>query len=193
MERNIVPGYTHAHKHIHAGEAFSVHYVVTTASTDDHKTAIGFKTPNTTKWGHLVITISTTDPAEFFLDEAPTIDDDAGTQKAIINRNRNSVTVSGVSSLEDPIVANKVTTYTEAQMAAANYTAGLILANPQLAAGANAFAVGGTQRGVQEWLVKQNTKYLFILQNVGANANTHAIQLDWYEHTVNNTFEPNVS
>lgn len=193
MERNIVPVHTYAHAEIHQGNSFSAHYVITTASTDDHRTAIGFKTPNTAKWGHLIITIATTDPAEFFLDEAPTIDDDAGTQKAILNRNRNSVKVSGMLSLESPGVANKVTTYTEAQIAAANYSAGTILTNPQLAAGANPFAVGGTQRGNQEWLLDQNVKYLFMLQNVGANANTHSIQLDWYEHTINDTFEPNVS
>lgn len=173
---------THGHHEIHKGSSFCADYTITTAATDDHRTAIGFNTPNTAKWGHLTIIISASQPAEFFLDEAPTIDDDAGTQKTILNRNRNSPTISVMTSLESAPTANQVTTFTEAQIAAASYSAGTIIENPQFSGGQGPFAIGGSLRGTQEIILKQNTKYLFFLQNVGANANVHYIQLNFYEH-----------
>lgn len=173
---------THGHHHIHGGESFCADHTTTTASTDNHRTALGFKTPNTARWGHLTIIISASQPAEFFLDEAPIIDDDAGTQKNILNRNRNSSATSVMLSLEGTPVANKVTTFTEAQIAAANYVAGTIIENPQFSGGQGPFSIGGSLRGTQEIILKQNTKYLFILQNVGANANVQYIQSNFYEH-----------
>ena len=42
------------HHEIHSGSAYSVYYDNTTANTDDHRSAIGLQTPNTTKWAHMV-------------------------------------------------------------------------------------------------------------------------------------------
>ena len=67
------------HHEIHEGSSFSCHYTTTTAATDNHRTAIGFTTPDTTKWGHLTIRITADNPSEFFALRGPTIDDDAGT------------------------------------------------------------------------------------------------------------------
>ena len=51
------------------------------------------------------------------------------------------------------------------------------------AGGGGPKAVGGSARGAQEWVLAVSTKYLFYLQNIGANANQHHINLSWYEHT----------
>ncbi len=172
----------HEHTKLHQGVAFNAHYSLTTAPTDDHRTAIGLTTPDTTNWGHLVVTVAATDGAEFFLLEAPTIDADAGTDATIYNRHRNSAIASTMLNHDNPAEAEKVTTYTEAEIAGANFSGGTQVEYVLLAtAGQGNSTIGGTSRGTQEWILKQGMKYIFMLQNVGANANTHVISLDWYE------------
>jgi hypothetical protein len=171
---------------IHDEDSFSAFYEVLTANVDNARTAIGFTTANTTKWLHMVMRASASAFAEGFIEETPTIDDDAGTQIDVINRNRNSSNTSGALSLETIPVVNKVTTFTEAQIAAANYVAGTALERVFVAAGSGPQALGGTVRSDRVWILKQNTKYLFYIQNVGApgaGGNQHEIHLDWYEHT----------
>ncbi len=170
------------HHEIHAEESYSVHLDNTTANTDDHRSAIGFRTPDSDMTMHIVMEIAASSPAEFFLEEAPTIDDDAGTQHTIYNRNRNSSKTSRVRSLQATPVKGQVTTFTETQIAAANFVAGTALDHVQLVGGNGPKAVGGDGRGAQEWNLKRNTKYLLRMQNIGANANLHEIHVDWYEH-----------
>lgn len=171
------------HHEIHAGSAYSANFDNTTASTDDHRSAIGLQTPNTTKWAHMVVEVTASSPAEFTILEGQTIDLAAGTEQTIYNRNRNSANVSTLVNLANPQVAGSVTTYTEAQLAAANLSGGTTIEHILLAGGEGPKAVGGAARGTSEWILKQNSKYLFVLQNVGANANMHEIHLGWYEHT----------
>ena len=173
----------YAHHEIHSGSSFHVGYSVTTASSDDDVTGIMFTTPNTTKWLHLVATFNCSDPAEAIINEAPTLADAGdGTDKVVLNRNRNSATTSTVSSLEDTPTVGSVTTMTEAEWTAVGVTNGTELEHEFLAGGSGPKAIGGTARGTQEWVLKQNTTYVFYLQNTGANANSHSISLDWYEH-----------
>jgi hypothetical protein len=175
----------YAHHEIHGGSAFHVGYSVTTASSDDDVTAIAFKTPNTTKWLHIVATFTCSDPAEAIIAEgAFTISDRGdGTDKAVLNRNRNSSTTSTVLSWEDTPTAGSVTTMNETEWTAVGISGGTELEHVYLAGGSGPQAVGGVSRGTQEWMLKQNTDYVFYLQNTGANANSHSISLDWYEHT----------
>ncbi len=174
------------HHEIHGGSSFTVYFDNTTANNDDDVSCIGFSTPNTTKWFHMIVEVSSSDPSELFIEEGVTIDDDAGTQATAYDRNRNTGNTSTILSLEGTPTAGQVTTFTEAQFNAANYSAGTILDRVQLIGGTGPRAVGGEARGQQEWVLKQNTKYLIRLQNVGANANVHEIHLDWYEHTDHN-------
>ncbi len=170
------------HHEIHSGESYASHLDNTTDNTDDHRSAVGFRTPDSEMAMHIVMEIASSSPAEFSLEESPTIDDDAGTEETIYNRNRNSPKTSRVRSLQATPVANQVTTFTEGQIAAANFVAGTVLDHVQLVGGNGPKAVGGDGRGAQEWNLKKNTKYLLIMQNIGANANLHEIHLDWYEH-----------
>lgn len=166
-----------AEHQINEGNAFHVHYSVTTAATDDHRTGIAFKTPNTTKYGHLVAMFSASAAAEFIINEAPTLGvPAAGVDLAIKNRNRNSATASVMSSLETVPTVASVSTFTEAEMATATVSAGTELDHVFLAGGNGPFVL-------PKFVLKANTIYLFYLINTGANANTHSIHLDWCEHT----------
>jgi hypothetical protein len=172
----------YAHHEIHSGSSFTTHFDNTTTSDDDHRSVIGLQTPANTKWPHLIIAFSASSPAEFFMIEAPTIDLGAGTEIVTYNRNRNSGTASTVLDLANPQVAGNVTTYTEAQIAAATFSGGTTLAHYLLVGGEGPKAAGGAGRGSQEWMLDQGAKYTFVMQNIGANANLHEIHLDWYEH-----------
>ena len=174
---------TYAHHEIHSGGSYTTHFDNTTANTDDHRTAIGLQVAATTKWPHMIITISASSPAEFFIYEAPTINLAAGTEKTLFNRNRNTTNTSGVFNLANPQVAGSVTTYIEAQLAAASFSGGTVIEHVMLAGGGGPKAVGGLARGSEEWILDQGAKYLFVMQNIGANVNLHEIHLDFYEHT----------
>lgn len=172
------------HHELHAGSAFHVGYSVTTANSDNDVTAIMFKTPNTTRWIHIIATFSCSAAAEAIINEGPTLADSGdGTDKVVLNRDRNSGTTSTVQSLEDTPTVGSVTTMNEAEWTAVGVSAGTELAHEFLAAGTGPKAAGGVSRGTQEWILKQNTIYVFYLQNTGASANAHSISLDWYEHT----------
>jgi hypothetical protein len=172
------------HHEIHSGSSFHVGYSVTTASSDDDVTAIMLKTPNTTKWCHITATFTCSDPAEAILLEGPTLADAGdGSDKAVLNRNRNSTTTSTVASLEDTPTVGSVTTMNETEWTAVGVSGGTELEHVYLQGGSGPQAVGGVSRGTQEWVLKQDTIYVFYLQNTGANANAHSISLDWYEHT----------
>jgi len=172
------------HHEIHGGSAFHVGYSETTANSDDDVTAVMFKTPNTSKWIHLTFTVTCSDPAEAIILEGPTLADAGdGTDKVVLNRNRNSSTTSTVQSLEDTPTVGSVTTMNETEWTAVGVSAGTELEHEYLAGGSGPQAVGGVSRSTQEWVLKQDTIYVFYLQNTGANANAHSISLDWYEHT----------
>ena len=129
-------------------------------------------------------TLRCSDPAEAIINEAPTLTDSGdGSDKVVLNRNRNSTTTSTVLSLEDTATEGSVTKMNESEWTEVGVSSGTELEHVFLAGGSGPFAVGGVERGSQEWILKQNTIYVFYLQNTGAAANTHSISLDWYEHT----------
>lgn len=178
---NTIP---YEHHEIHSGSSFHAEYSLTTANSDDDVTGLLFKTPNTTKYIHMIITVSCSGAAEAILNEAPTLADSGdGTDLAVYNRNRNSTKTSTLQSLEDTPTVGSITRYNEAEYTAIGISAGTELEHLFLAAGTGPKPLGGTSRGSQEWVLKANTVYAVYLQNTGASANTHYIGLDWYEHT----------
>ena len=171
------------HHEVHAGSSFNVHIKNTTAATDNHRTLLGFETPNTTKYAHLIVSAACSHAAEVFLYEDVTIDDDEGTEVTILDRNRVTDNTSTMLSFENPAVAGQATWMDETEIAGANFSATRTLERFQMVAGGGPKAIGGETRGSQEWVLKPNTKYAVVVQNVGANANLHEIHMDWYEHT----------
>ena len=167
------------HYQVHVGNAFQTHYEFTTAATDDLQTAIYLKTP-TDKEIHMVASFSVSHAGEFFICEDITIDANEGTSAAVYNRNRNSLNTSTVFDNATVPVVNKVTTWTPSQMTSGNFTCGTEIEHePLVAAAVPKQAGGNAERG--EIILKKNTEYLFMDQNIGANANTHHIWLRWYE------------
>ena len=173
------------HHVIHESAAFTIHYTRTTSSDDDHRTGIAFSTPAGAKKLHLVVTVASSEPAEFFLLEAPTnTTAENGVEKAVLNRDRvNSATASIVLSLEASPGAGNVSTYDEAAMVDAAFTGGTQLDYSLLAGGEGPFAIGGVSRSEQEFILKVSTDYVLYIKNVGASANIHSISANWYEHT----------
>lgn len=175
------------HHEIHSGSSFHADYSETTASSDDDVTGILLETPGTTKYAHMVITVSCSDPCEAILNEAPTLADSGdGTDLAVYNRNRNSAKTSTLQSLEDTATVGSVTSYDETEWGNIGISSGAELEHVFMAGGSGPKAVGGVSRGSQEWVLKASTIYAIYLQNTGANANTHFISIDWYEHTDKN-------
>lgn len=172
------------HHEIHSGSSFHAEYSVTTANSDDDVTGIMFKTPNTTKWAHMVVTVTASDPAEAIINEAPTLADSGdGADLAVYNRDRNSTKTSTLKSMEDTPTVGSLTSMNETEWTAVGVSSGTEIEHIFLAGGSGPQAVGGVSRGSQEWILKQDTIYVIYLQNTGANANSHTISLDWYEHS----------
>ena len=173
----------YSHHEIHSGSSFHAEYSLTTASSDNDVTMILFKTPATAKYSHMVVTVSASHPAEAIINEAPTLADSGdGSDLAVFNRNRNSGTTSTLQSLEDTPTVGSLTSANESEWGDIDLSAGTELEHLWLAGGGGPFAVGGVSRGTQEWVLDANTIYAVYLQNTGANANTHDIGIDWYEH-----------
>jgi hypothetical protein len=176
------------HHEIHGGSSFHCHYENLTTNIGE-MTAIAFNCPNTTKWVHVTMSASVTSITRLSIVEAPSIDVDKGTQLTIYNRNRNSATASTVLSIEDTPVANKATSYNEAQAADANITTTVTLDSAVIGAvGATPAqaGVGGTMRGTQEWVLDQGVQYALLAESLSDDDNYVTLGVNYYEHTDKN-------
>ena len=173
----------YAHHEIHDGSAFTAYYTVTTAATAGHRSGLYIRTPIGIEI-HLVASFSSSIAAVFSIHEDVVLDVNEGTNAVVIyNRHRNSAKVSNCKDNATNPAAGYCTTWTEAQIAAANLGAGTILRTEPLEAGTGPKPAGGVGRDSQEYILKQDTRYLFMITNTPATANTHHILIDWYEHT----------
>ncbi len=175
----------HAEHETGQGNHYFTSYEITTAATDGHRTGIYLQTPTgTSKLFNLVLYVSASAAADGHILEGITIDANEGTNGvAIYNRYRDSTNTSTVLDNATSPAANKVTTWTETQIDNGNFSEGTVLEHFPIPAGTGPKAVGGTERSTQKWILAANTKYMFMIENVGANANRHIIQLDWTEWT----------
>ena len=170
------------HHEIHGKRSFACHYTQEVSDTGD-KSIIAFKTPDTDRGIHIVMSIAAQDAALAYILEAPTITDNAGATLTVFNRYRDGTLVeSGViDRSQNPDAANAATFFTEATMGAV--TSGTKLEEVQMIVGQGPRTLGGSARGSQEWVLKRNTLYAFVIESLNANDNLHNIRLDWYEHT----------
>lgn len=162
----------YAHHEIHRGSSF-----VASGTIDLGNAAtlnVTLKTPNTTEWCHTVIQIVSESEMAFNLYEGflPSGTADGGTIGVAVtayNRDRNSSSAAGML------------VYTGATVG----TAGTATAGTLIEAGhwGSGRGVGGSDRGVSEFILKQNTNYLVQMVNATSNANYTAWEVDWYEHT----------
>jgi hypothetical protein len=176
----------YGHHEIHGGSSFTAYYTRTTASTDAHRSGLYIKTPAAASGlCHAIISFAASAAATFSICEAPTIAANTGTHANVIyNRYRDSSTTSGCKDNATSPASNKFTTLTEVQIAAdGTWATGTVIRTEPLAVGTSSKPAGGSSRDSQEYILKANTAYVFLLTNVGANANVHYILVDWYEHT----------
>ena len=178
-----VPTIEYEYHEIHEGDSFSCWYLQDVAGIGN-RSIITFRTPDTDRWVHVTVTFSATVMAHGRIYEAPAVTDDTGAPLDIFNRDRNSATTSTVWDTSPVIdVQNQATYFTVATMG--NVVPGIEIAHMHLGTGEGKKTIGGDQRGAQEWILEQNTLYAFEIESVNADANTHVITLDWYEHTNN--------
>jgi hypothetical protein len=169
----------YAHHEIHDGKMFMVQYGITTGNDAD-AFCIALKTPATTPICHMFWDVSCSAPATFRVCELTTLDVDEGTEADVINCDRNSANTSLVLSSATAPVAGHLSTYSEAQMAGANFAAGTVVVSNNLAAGGK---TGGSSRSDFEIILKVNTRYAFTMAAVGEISNIMSMTLKWYEQT----------
>lgn len=156
----------HGHHEVHDG----VHYFVsgsTVLALENDVLGFTLTTPDTTKWIHMLWSVSSSGPITVQLYEGSS-GISGGSSVTARNSNRNSSNTSGATILQTPTVA----------------TPGTLIASAAFgAAGAKAFApTGGSTTRDSEIILKQNTAYYW---KITANAATVTVSYnaDWYEHT----------
>jgi len=155
----------YAHHEVHDGSAFWAANNATLGNAEINTVAI--TTPNTTKWAHLLLDISSSAVATFDVLEGVT-SLASGAAFTPLNFNRNSAKSSAmVASVgdtpgSDPIVP----------------TGGTAIWTETL----GARGIVTSRNNASELILKQNSIYLFRITN-GASANNCTILLNWYEHT----------
>lgn len=150
----------YTHHEIHGGNA----YTITGLNSDidvGQFLDLTVITPNTTKWVHVVFTTSGQLTYHAFVYEA-SVTNVAGSVKTAYNRNRNSSNVSGGTFREGD-------TFT---------TTGTLLWQMHFGAAGKSGGIFGLR---DEFILKQNTQYLFRLESEIIN-NRVSASLDWYEH-----------
>lgn len=171
-----------AHHEIHEGNSFYVHLIDLTFAKNGEM-GILFTAPAGDKHIHVVPQVSVTDKSTFTILEAPTID--VGNYptnfQVPMNRNRNSPTVSIVSSVRAVPVANQISLLLDGDTTPISAD-GTVIHEEALGAAKNR-SPGEGQRGTAEYVLKTSTTYYFRI--VGDNTGTGALALDmelsWYE------------
>ena len=160
------------HHEVHDGRAF----VVTDVSElgDGGIRRIRFQTPDTTRWSHMIPTITTGLAAQAWLYEATTLQHVVANVLTPRNRNRNSTNVSGMTICHTPLGNSSSSSGEAVEVILATQAWG----TPGKGASPG---FGGSARGSAEWVLKQNTAYLVEVISAAAS-NAVSIELDWYEH-----------
>lgn len=175
------------HHEIHEGTSYTAYYTVTTAATDGHRSGLYIKTPprsENTSRVHMIVSFAASTAANFSICEAPTIAANVGTHTGVIyNRFRDASRKSGCFNNATVPLQGYYTTLTEAQIAGdGTWATGTIIRQEPLRVGDGPKPAGGAGRGQEEYILKADTAYVFLLTNTAASANTHYILCDWYEH-----------
>ena len=166
------------HHEIHDGNSYVCHYSQTVSDTDD-QSIIAFKT-GSLKYLHCSVSASCSTAAVAYIYEAPTITDNTGASLTVYNRRRvgtpTATTVIRTNTNPDEVGAMY---FTESTMG--NVTGGTKIAHIPIIAGAGPKAVGGIARDTQEWILKLDTLYAFMLNSSSDADNVMWIEVDWYE------------
>ena len=175
---------TDVHHEIHEEKSFTAYYARTTDATNAHRSGLYLKTP--IQGGiemHMVFSGASSTAADLSIHEAPTIAANAGTHTGvIINRHRNSTKTSFARNNATTPAFGFCTSLNETQISGGSWSAGTVLRVFPLAFGSGPKPAGGEERGMSEYVLKDDTAYVLLLTNTAASANDHLLQMDWYEH-----------
>ena len=161
----------YAHHEIHDGGSYRASH--SAAGGSGTKATVSFKTPDTSKWLHVVIGARSNVEAIYTLGEAATVTASSGSDYAPRNRNRNSTNTSGVSGAGSAGGAGNCT------IGATVTGFGTVLEVIHFGDGKKA---GGDARGSAEWILKPNTVYAAEVESQAVTSEV-SIDIDWYEHT----------
>lgn len=165
----VVAGSEHE---VHAGHAFHVEHNATGGSGT--KATISFTTPNTTNWSHIIVHMRSNVESFYTLGEGATITAASGSNYAPRNRNRNLVSItSTLISAGSAGGAGNVT------LGGTVTTFGTVLETLHIGSGRQ---TGGSEYGIDEWILKQNTTYALEIESEAASSEI-TIEMHWYEHT----------
>ena len=155
----------YAHHEIHDGS----HYYIKGYVELDTDADIDFciTTPDSTKWGHMLFSISGTSITTIEIYEGSTYST-AGSAVTAINNNRNSTNTSVMS-----IASERSITALGTKISASKFGTATNPGNP---------LAGGSAAREDEVILKQNTSYTFRIIS-GADGNTIDYRANWYEHT----------
>lgn len=157
------------HHEIHGGSGYDI------TGFDDITTndVIDFRvtTPDTTKWAHMVMEVSTESEYQTYLYETVVIDT-VGAAVTPRNHNRNypDASVLAFDRIDNTSVANADSD--------TDISGATVLGSETLGSGRG---TGGASGSREEWILKQNTIYCVRIVCIGSGwVSWH---IDWYEHT----------
>ena len=153
-----------SHHEVHEGEAFVACDVTDLANAAVRDILV--VTPDTTKWAHMTITVTTEAETDMKF-YAETTASANGTAIGAYNRNRNSATAATTLVFHTPTVAGG--------------SEGTLIYALHWGSGKGS---GGSDRASEEWILKRNRKYLLRITNATTSANQTSIVLNWYENAV---------
>jgi len=167
------------HHEIHDGNFFHSWYGQTVSDIGD-KTIIAFRTPVAPTRLHLIAHYLCAGAAEASVFEAPTVTNNTGATLTVYNRDRDSLVTSGIwDTSQTPDVQGQATYFTEVTQG--NVTGGTEIWHAILALGTDNKPAGGELRGLNEWILKANTLYAFVLESKTDDDNSCMVRLNWYE------------
>lgn len=171
---------TATHHEIHEGKTFVAHFDNLCTNTDE-QSFICFNTPDSTKRIHMTVNFSATASARVSIAEATSIDVGEGTDLTIYNHDRNSSRTSLLSTVESTPEVGKLTSFNESQASTSNLTETTEIWAIDVGSGSGPFGTGGVASHDNEFILKQNTQYAYIIKSLDINDNLHNILLSWYE------------
>ena len=159
---NALRAINEEHGSIHEGDHFFF------SNFEDENTSgtieLVITTPDTTKWGHFLFRVASTEKIEVKLYEGATTVA-GGAAVTPINNNRNSINTSGMSVVKDPTSIGGDGTQIDAWSTGST----------------GPFAQLGHAERNEEIILKQNEKYLLRITSKTDN-NTISYAAHWYEH-----------
>jgi len=148
------------HFEVHRGDAYTIARFTSVAAGAFYDWE--FTTPNTAKWLHMFFDIEVEAESEISVYEDADLG--VGGVDGAYNRNRNSANVTGATIKINPAIN----------------ALGTLLWSWKLGSGKK---FGGESRERNEFVMKQDTTYLFRVKNTSASPGWVSVQFHWYELT----------